>query len=64
MAKVDKQTKKIYEDNDPYLLSEEARNKEFSDKYSSSIYVIDPEKSSVAKRLNINEPGLYAIQIK
>jgi len=64
MVKVDKQTRKIYEDNDPYLNSEEAKTKEFSDKYSSCIYVIDPEKSIVAKRLNINEPGLYAIQIK
>jgi RNA polymerase subunit RPABC4/transcription elongation factor Spt4 len=64
MVKVDKETKRIYDDNDPYLQTPQAKNKEFVEKYSSSVYILDPEKSIIAKKLNIKEPGLYAINIK
>ncbi|MCX8163014.1 MAG: DNA-directed RNA polymerase subunit E'' [Candidatus Micrarchaeota archaeon] len=64
MVKVDKETRRIYADDDPYLQSPEAKTKDFSDKYSSSIYVIDAEKSKIAKFLGFNSPGLYAIKIK
>ncbi|MEM3362303.1 MAG: hypothetical protein QXV64_00890 [Candidatus Anstonellaceae archaeon] len=64
MVKVDKETRRIYADDDPYLQTPEAKTKEFSDKYSSSIYVIEPQKSLVAKFLGINSTGLYAIKIK
>ncbi|MFN3910240.1 MAG: hypothetical protein ACK4J0_03355 [Candidatus Anstonellaceae archaeon] len=63
MVKIDKQTRRIYDDTDPYLQSEEAKNKDFSEKYSSSVYILNPEKSQIAKKLGHNERGLYAIQI-
>lgn len=64
MAKVDKETRRIYDDNDPYLQTEEAKQKEFADRYSSSVMVLDASKSQIAKKMGFEENGLYAIKVK
>ena len=35
-----------------------------TDKWSGLIYIIDPEKSEVAKKIGIKVPGKYAAKIK
>ncbi len=35
-----------------------------SDDYSGIIIVLDPEKSQLAKRLNIDVPGKYALRVR
>jgi DNA-directed RNA polymerase subunit E" len=35
-----------------------------SDDFTSVVIVIDPEKSEIAKRLNINIPGKYALKVR
>ncbi|MBD3186064.1 transcription elongation factor Spt4 [Candidatus Bathyarchaeota archaeon] len=35
-----------------------------SDDFTSIIIIIDPEKSEIAKRLNITEPGKYALKVR
>ncbi|TFF84754.1 DNA-directed RNA polymerase, subunit E'' [Candidatus Heimdallarchaeota archaeon] len=36
----------------------------FSKNYSGEVYIINPEKSEIAKKLNIKEPGLYALRVR
>lgn len=37
--------------------------KEFTDSFKGRVEVIDPEKSEIAKRLNITKKGIYAIKL-
>jgi len=39
-------------------------SKEFTEKWQGIIYVIDVEKSEVAKIINLNDKGKYAIIIR
>jgi RNA polymerase subunit RPABC4/transcription elongation factor Spt4 len=64
MAKVDKETRRIYDDNDPYLQTEEAKQKEFADRYSSSIMILDASKSQIGKKMGFENNGMYAIKVK
>ncbi len=36
----------------------------FSNDWAGYVVVIDPEKSEIAKRLNINAPGKYALRVR
>lgn len=64
MVKVDKQTHRIYQDGDPYLQTEEAKQSEFSDRYASSVLVLDAGRSQIAQKMGFNTPGLYAIKVR
>jgi DNA-directed RNA polymerase subunit E" len=35
-----------------------------SDDFTSVVIIIDPEKSEIAKRLAIKEPGKYALKVR
>ncbi|MHA1682345.1 MAG: transcription elongation factor subunit Spt4 [Promethearchaeota archaeon] len=35
-----------------------------SDDFTSIVIIVDPESSEVAKRLNITEPGKYALKVR
>lgn len=37
---------------------------ELSDKFSGMIIVLDPERSEVAKLINVNVVGSYAVRVK
>jgi DNA-directed RNA polymerase subunit E" len=37
---------------------------ELSDKYSGMVIVLDPEKSEIAKIVEINAVGSYAVKVK
>jgi DNA-directed RNA polymerase subunit E" len=37
--------------------------KEFSDNFKGKVEIIDPEKSEIAKQLNVNKKGIYAIKL-
>lgn len=39
-------------------------NGELSDRFSGIVIIIDPERSVVAKIMNINTPGKYAIKVR
>jgi DNA-directed RNA polymerase subunit E" len=39
-------------------------SKNLTEKFSGQIVIIDPEKSEIAKKLNIKVPGRYAIKIQ
>lgn len=36
----------------------------FSNDWTGYVVVIDPENSEIAKRLNINTPGKYALRVR
>lgn len=38
-------------------------NKESSDSFKGKIFVSDPEKSEIAKKLNIKSKGLFAVKL-
>jgi len=38
-------------------------SKEFSDEWEGVVVIIDPERSGLAKLLNIDKPGKYAIKV-
>ncbi|MHA1791560.1 MAG: transcription elongation factor subunit Spt4 [Promethearchaeota archaeon] len=40
------------------------KTRSLSDDYSSVVIIIDPENSEIAKRLNIQEPGKYALKVR
>jgi DNA-directed RNA polymerase subunit E" len=40
------------------------RGTELSDDYSSTLIILNPEKSQLAKKLEITEPGKYALKIR
>jgi len=62
--------KKLASKTSRLLLDEtEIRKKElnkddFSSTWQGRIFVIDPEKSEIAKKLNIKERGEYAIKVR
>ncbi|MFH0927629.1 MAG: transcription elongation factor Spt4 [Candidatus Micrarchaeota archaeon] len=64
MAKVDKETHRIYPDDDPYLHTEEAKQREFSDRYNSSVLIFDAGRSEIAEKMGFKTPGLYAIKVR
>lgn len=35
-----------------------------SDDYSGIVYILQPERSEIAKELNINEKGKYALKVR
>jgi DNA-directed RNA polymerase subunit E" len=35
-----------------------------SDDWSGYVIVLDPKDSKIAKRLNINQPGKYALKVR
>lgn len=37
---------------------------DLSERFSGMVIIIDPEKSAVAKMINVNTPGKYAIKVK
>lgn len=39
-------------------------SKRFTEEWEGFIIILDPEKSGVAKSLNITRPGRYAIKIR
>ena len=39
-------------------------NGELTEKFSGMVSILDPEKSEVAKMVQLNAPGSYAIRIK
>lgn len=36
----------------------------FSKDYSGEVYIINPEQSAIAKKLNIKKPGTYALRVR
>ena len=64
MVKIDKLTRRIYSDDDPYLQTQEAKQSEFSDRYNSSILVLDAGRSQIAQKMGFATAGLYAIKIR
>jgi len=52
--------KKIYEGNACPLCS----SKESTDSFKGRIVVSNPEKSEIAKKINIKEKGNFAIKVK
>lgn len=64
MAKKDracKICKEIYEDEDkcPHCGS-----KESTENYKGRVYVVDPEKSEIAEKLNVKREGNFAIKTR
>jgi len=39
-------------------------SQDITEKYGGRIYVIDPEKSEIAKLLNAKTKGIYAVRVK
>lgn len=39
-------------------------NKEATSEWKGKIIIFEPEQSEVAKKLNINKKGMYAIKVK
>ncbi|MDH5403939.1 MAG: DNA-directed RNA polymerase, subunit E'' [Candidatus Heimdallarchaeota archaeon] len=37
---------------------------DLSEDYSGVVIIIDPEKSEIAKKLNVNKPGSYALRVR
>lgn len=64
MVKIDKETHRIYTDDDPYLQTEEAKQKEYSDRFNSSVLVLDAGRSEIAQKMGFSTPGLYAIKVR
>jgi RNA polymerase subunit RPABC4/transcription elongation factor Spt4 len=62
--------KKLASKRDKRLLSEadiKAQNlskSDFTSSWQGRIYISDPEKSFIAKKVNIHEKGEYAIKVK
>jgi len=40
------------------------QSEDLTDNFSGFIYILDPEKSDVAKMLEIKVPGKYAVNVK
>ena len=40
------------------------KENKFSDNWKGRIYVVDPNKSEIAKKINITVKGEYAIKVK
>lgn len=40
------------------------RSTDLSDDYSSTLIILNPEKSQLAKKLEITQPGKYALKIR
>jgi len=64
MVKIDKETHRIYADDDPYLQTEEAKQKDFAERFNSSVLVLDAGRSEIAEKLGFKTPGLYAIKVR
>jgi len=64
MVKIDKETHRIYADDDPYLQTEESKQKEYADRFSSSVLVLDAGRSEVAQKMGFKTPGLYALKVR
>ena len=64
MVKVCKNCRRIYENIDTCPQCEEGSNTEFSDRYNSSVMVLDPERSEIAQKLGFKTVGLYAIKVR
>jgi len=64
MVKIDKDTHRIYADDDPYLHTEEAKQKDFADRFNSSVLVLDAGRSQIAEKMGFKTPGLYAIKVR
>lgn len=60
MKKACKKCKRIYENADVC----EKCNEKLSQSFKGKIIVINPEESKLAKKLNIKEPGVYAIIVR
>jgi len=52
--------KKIYEDDK----CPSCESKESIENFKGRVIVINPEKSEIAKKLNINEKGNFAIKVR
>lgn len=52
--------KKIYEENK----CPACESKESTDNFKGRIVVLNPEKSEIAKKINIKEKGNFAIKVK
>ncbi|MHA2252152.1 MAG: transcription elongation factor subunit Spt4 [Candidatus Kariarchaeaceae archaeon] len=37
---------------------------DLSEDFSGIVIILDPEKSEIAKRLNVNKPGQYALRVR
>ena len=64
MAKKDKACKickTIYEEGEKCPSCE---SKEYTDSYKGRIYVVNPEKSEIAEKLNIKSEGNFAIKTR
>jgi len=64
MVKIDKGTRRIYQDDDPYLQTEEGKRKEYSDRFNSSVLVLDAGRSQIAQKMGYDTPGLYAVKVR
>jgi DNA-directed RNA polymerase subunit E" len=40
------------------------KSSSLSDDWSGYVIVIDPKNSAIAKRLNIDQPGRYALKVR
>lgn len=59
-SKACKICKKIYEGNK----CPSCDSKEFTDNFKGRIIIMNPEKSEIAKKLNLTEKGNFAIKVK
>jgi len=43
---------------------ENCNSTDLSEDHSGVVIIIDPEKSEIAKRLNVTKPGQYALRVR
>ncbi len=60
-SKACKICKKIYEEGDK---CPKCDAKESTDSFKGRIFVVDPEKSEIAKKLKITSKGNYAVKVR
>ncbi|MCF2142174.1 MAG: transcription elongation factor subunit Spt4 [Candidatus Heimdallarchaeota archaeon] len=63
MAKACKTCHRIIDDSEGNQCPN-CKTHNFSKDYSGEVYIINPEKSEIAKKLNIKKPGLYALRVR
>ncbi|MFA5107991.1 MAG: transcription elongation factor subunit Spt4 [Candidatus Micrarchaeia archaeon] len=64
MVKICKNCRRIYEEIDKCPQCPDGLNMDFSDRYNSSVLVLDASKSEIAQKLDFKTAGLYAIKVK
>jgi len=57
--------------NCQFIITEKNENRcpncnstDLSDDHSGVVIIIDPEKSEIAKKLNVSKPGQYALRVR